>query len=243
MRHFLCRCSYLFTNSSYLSVLLTYSLKINSLLFLIHPVSLFQRLHFAAAILSRSWSMTADRHQFYTRRVICNSRHCDVDHATKLSISWRRVWRCEPNRKSPTSCGNRGIADRGVQEPARNPPEPIKLTNQTFIYTTRNFRGKKGSPHSITERRVPELIPVPGSHKSGGRLPLLSARPTVTRATLKRAATSFAAWRTEARWVWAVCLRLLPDSVATAIWTRAFCAWVQHANHSATEPPFSGLAR
>jgi len=39
----------------------------------------------------------------------------------------------------------------------------------------------------ITECRVPELIPVLGSqlagdvsHKPGGRLPLLSARPTVT---------------------------------------------------------------
>ena len=59
----------------------------------------------------------------------------------------------------------------------------------------------KGSPYSITERRVPELIPVLGSqpagdvsHKPGGRLPLLSARPAVTPATLKRAATSFAAW-------------------------------------------------
>ena len=58
----------------------------------------------------------------------------------------------------------------------------------------------KGSPYSITERRVPELIPVFGSqpasdvsHKPGGRLPLLSARPAVTLATLKRAATSFAA--------------------------------------------------
>jgi len=66
----------------------------------------------------------------------------------------------------------------------------------------------KGSPYSITERRVPELIPVLGSqpaddvsHKSDGRLPLLSATPAVTLATLKRAATSFAAWRTEARWV------------------------------------------
>ena len=45
----------------------------------------------------------------------------------------------------------------------------------------------KGSPYAITERRVPELIPVLGSqpagdvsHKPGGRLPLLSARPTVT---------------------------------------------------------------
>jgi len=31
------------------------------------------------------------------------------------------------------------------------------------------------------------------SHKPGGRLPLLSARPAVTLATLKRAATNFAA--------------------------------------------------
>ena len=61
-------------------------------------------------------------------------------------------------------------------------------------------RGKKGSPYSITERRVPELIPVLGSqpagdasHKPGGRLPLLSARPAVTLADLKRAAANFAA--------------------------------------------------
>jgi len=59
----------------------------------------------------------------------------------------------------------------------------------------------KGSPYSITERRVPELIPVLDSqpagdvsHKPGGRLPLLSARPAVTPATLKRPATNFAAW-------------------------------------------------
>ena len=59
----------------------------------------------------------------------------------------------------------------------------------------------KGSPYSITERMIPELIPVLGSqpagdvsHKPGGRLPLLSARPAVTLATLKRAATNFAAW-------------------------------------------------
>ena len=58
----------------------------------------------------------------------------------------------------------------------------------------------KGSPYSITKRRVPELIPVLGSqpagdvsHKPGSRLPLLSARPAVTPVTLKRAATNFAA--------------------------------------------------
>ena len=60
---------------------------------------------------------------------------------------------------------------------------------------------KVGSRYSIAERRVLELIPVLGSqpagdvsHKPGGRLPLLSARPAVTLATLKRAAINFAAW-------------------------------------------------
>jgi len=59
----------------------------------------------------------------------------------------------------------------------------------------------KGSPYSTTERRVSQLIPVLGSqpagdvnHKPDGRLPLRSARPAVTHATLKRAATNFAAW-------------------------------------------------
>ena len=59
----------------------------------------------------------------------------------------------------------------------------------------------KGRPYSITERRVAELIPVLGSqpagdvsHKPSGRLPLLSTRPAVTQAALKRAATKFAAW-------------------------------------------------
>ena len=53
----------------------------------------------------------------------------------------------------------------------------------------------------IADRRVPELIPVlcsqPAgdvSHIPGGRLPLLFAGPAITLATLKRAATNFAAW-------------------------------------------------
>ena len=51
------------------------------------------------------------------------------------------------------------------------------------------------------KRKVPELIPVLGSqtagdvsHEPSGRVPLLSAWPAVTPATLKRAATNFAAW-------------------------------------------------
>ena len=91
-----------------------------------------------------------------------------------------------------------------------------------------NKKGKGVLPHSSTEHRVPELIPVLGSQTAGEvrntpgcRLPLLSARPTITPATLKRAATNFAAWWTEAQWVWTVCPRLLPNNVATATWTRA----------------------
>jgi len=48
---------------------------------------------------------------------------------------------------------------------------------------------------------VAELILVLGSqpagdasHKPSGRLPLLSVRPAITLATLKRAATNFAVW-------------------------------------------------
>jgi len=72
---------------------------------------------------------------------------------------------------------------------------------QTQCRSHINVKKGKGSPYSITERRVPELIPVLGSqpagdvsHKPGGRPPLLSARPAFTPATLKRVATSFAAW-------------------------------------------------
>jgi len=71
----------------------------------------------------------------------------------------------------------------------------------TACYDASYNKKGKGSPYSITERRVPESIPVLGSqpagdvsHKPAGRLLLLYARPAVTPATLKRAATNFAAW-------------------------------------------------
>jgi len=49
----------------------------------------------------------------------------------------------------------------------------------------------------VAHTRLPSIVDLPVgdmSQKPGGRLPLLSARPTVTLATLKRAATNFAAW-------------------------------------------------
>ena len=75
----------------------------------------------------------------------------------------------------------------------RLPFQPQGITAQS--------KKREGSPYSITERRVPELIPDLGSqpagdvsHKPGSRLPLLFARPAVTPATLNRAATNFAVW-------------------------------------------------
>jgi len=69
-----------------------------------------------------------------------------------------------------------------------------------LLETSKLLDWEKGSPYWITDRRVPELTTVLGSqpagdvsHKPGGRLPLLSTRPAVTSATLKRAATNFAA--------------------------------------------------
>jgi len=105
----------------------------------------------------------------------------------------------------------------------------FKVRHPTGSHVHRKSGKKgKGSPYSITDRRVPELIPVlcsqpvgDMSHKPGSRLSLLSSKPAVTLATLKRAAANFPAWWTEVRWVWTVCLRLLPDSVAAAIWTKA----------------------
>ena len=78
----------------------------------------------------------------------------------------------------------------------------LGISNKNNVDTTNvACLSKKGSLYSITERRVPGLIPVLGSqlagdvsHKPGGMLPLLSARPAVIPATLKRAATNFAAW-------------------------------------------------
>jgi len=77
-----------------------------------------------------------------------------------------------------------------------NDARPIINTYKHILLSKKG----KGSPYTITERRVPGLIPVLGtqpagdmSHKPGGRLPILSARPAVTLTTLKRAATNFAA--------------------------------------------------
>ena len=110
-------------------------------------------------------------------RCLCRSREASV---------WAGLQAC------------RGLC-RGAESAKRPFISQLKKLSRSVIH----LHGKKGkgSPYSITERRVLELIPVLGSqpagdvsHQPGDRLPLLSARPAVTPTTLKRAATDFAAW-------------------------------------------------
>ena len=92
----------------------------------------------------------------------------------------------------------RRVDDAASNAPSSSPAVPLDNTDSrrstiapsvthavtsAFVIVTSRL---KGSPYSITEL-IPELIPVLGSqpagdvsHKPGGRLPLLSARPAVT---------------------------------------------------------------
>ena len=70
--------------------------------------------------------------------------------------------------------------------PSCRPNNSVKALKGLHIFHIINIKGK-GSPYSITKRRVPQLVLVLGSqpagnvnHKPGGRLPLLSASPAVT---------------------------------------------------------------
>ena len=87
------------------------------------------------------------------------------------------------------------------QSTAERQHRSVHIVSATELFRMKFEIKGKGSPYSIIEYRVPEPIPVLGSqpagdvsHKPGSRLPLLFARPAVTLATLKRAATNFAAW-------------------------------------------------
>ena len=104
-----------------------------------------------------------------------------------------------PGSRSADSCSVRGLLPTGGAT--------VHCCDKIITKSLQRKEGEnneskgKGSPYSTAERRFPELIPVLGSqpagdvsHKPSGRLPLLSARPAVTLATLKTAAASFAAW-------------------------------------------------
>jgi len=117
--------------------------------------------------------------------VVCVCGQCD--NASQLAggtqVERRDVWSTQRVNVRPS----RWLPRRPV------PRWPWHAWRSLQRYIT--IKNGKGSPYSITDRRVPELIPVLGSrpagnvsHKRGGRLPLLTARPAVTPTTLKRAA-------------------------------------------------------
>ena len=145
----------------------------------------------------------------------------DNNHSKLFVTLWtRRRSLCVPQTFYPqwgaTSNGSEGRKGVGEEEPTysrKDEREREEIRGGLVLKETEGRDGRredgkgkgkgkgKGSLCSIAERRVPQLIPVLGSqpagnvdHKPGSRLPLLSARPTVTLATLKRAATNFAAW-------------------------------------------------
>jgi len=92
-----------------------------------------------------------------------------------------------------------------LTEPARTTLRTCAVANQHTESTNQSRARTTLRTCTIANQHrimVPGLIPVlivsqPAgdlSHKPGGRLPLLSVRPAVTPATLKRAATNLAAW-------------------------------------------------
>ena len=137
----------------------------------------------------------------------CRSR-LDCRHSRQIDRRQTRLCTLRPVQPSRVECRHRAARISGRISDAFSPSTYTKARHLSpgHLFLNTDYKGKR-SPYTITERRVPELIPVlcsqPAgdvSHKTGGRLPLLSARPAVTSATLKRTATSFAA-RTEAQWV------------------------------------------
>jgi len=82
----------------------------------------------------------------------------------------------------------------GLRTRPRTDVDPPRFLDRSAIGAgissrrTWTIKKGKGSPYSITERRVPELIHVLGSQPAGdwSPLPLLSAMPAVTLATLTR---------------------------------------------------------
>jgi len=96
----------------------------------------------------------------------------------------------------------------------------------------------------VTEHRLPELIPVLGSQPAGdvsrnpgGRLPLLSARPAVTPTTLKRVLPISLLGEQRHNGCEQFAQDCYPTVSRLQFKPRPFCAWVQHANHSSSEPP------
>ena len=107
------------------------------------------------------------------------------------------------------------------------------------MQTSRYKHKGKASPYLITERRVPELIPVLGSqpagdvsHKPGGRLPLLSARPSARNTKLLQVRQCIAAGDANANRSLASFARSAPAAAAAAV--HLGCSCLLRTLHSST---------
>ena len=145
--------------------------------------------------------MTSWRHELHrcTRQHVQSrpSRDVKLERASPRAEMERFQHRTSLSRR-PRSLSTHAELAR-LQHWPRTPPTEVTQ------YATRAAPHTTGRVHDIAHTGLPKLIPILGSqpagdlsHKPGSGLPLLSARPAVTLATLKRAATNFAAWWTEA---------------------------------------------
>ena len=118
-----------------------------------------------------------------------------------------------------------------------------RYVSQNLVISRNKLYNEKSSPYSITERRVPELIPVLGSQPAGdvSHKPAVGCHyfpqglqlpPQPLRGMLP--ILLLGEQRHDG------CEQFALDCYPTASRMRfepgPFCAWVQHANHSATEP-------
>ena len=154
--------------------------------------------------------------------------------ASSLSTPIHRGWQTLGHRSTPGTGRRHADAeipaliteycDKGGSVAERSVPELISVLGSLAVLGTWVINPAVGWMNEWMNEYFNGKSTGQDGHKTTytcPHLPLLSSRPAVTPATLKKAAASFAAWWTEARWVWTVCLRLLPDSVAAAIWTQA----------------------
>ena len=102
----------------------------------------------------------------------------------------------------------------------------------------------KGNPYSITERRVPQLIPVLGSqpagdvsHNPGGRLPLFPPGLQLPSQSLRGLLPISLLGEQKHDGCEQFAYDCYPTASRLRFEPRPFCAWVQHPNYSATEPP------
>jgi len=168
-------------------------------------------------------------HTAYTARAAADLSHVTdrlTDRqtpCTSVTIVWIPCIRCRLIKQLPNR--HKHISQQECLE--------IKVEHPMFLLlpsTLKKVKKGKGSPYSITERGVPELIPVLGSQPAGdvSRYPAVGCHYFPPGLQLPPQPLSgllpimlLGEQRHNGCEHWTACLRLLPDSVATAIWTHA----------------------